>query len=220
MRFMAIKDKRQARKARNIGVLWTIIAYIGALSIGWLGIAMFGPESIADREQVMPMVILELFPPTIAAILITGAIAAMISTADSLLILSATELSENLIKPGFFKRKDDRKVSTLMVSRIITLLLAIIALSLAYVTRNNMIFDNVSYVWAGIGGTFSVVILLTLFWKKYHALAVLLTIISGVLFTVLWIATGMEEKVSSRMLTFIVALFVAVSTTYIFHGKK
>lgn len=220
MRFMAISDKNQAKKARNIGVLWTIIAYIGALSIGWIGIAMFGPQGIEDREQVMPMVILELFPPTIAAILITGAIAAMISTADSLLILSATELSENLIKPGFLKRKDAKKVNTLMVSRIITLLLAIIALTLAYFTRNNMIFDNVSYVWAGIGGTFSVVILLTLFWKKYHALAVLLTIISGVLFTVIWIATGMEEVVSSRMLTFVVALIVAVSATYILPSKK
>ncbi|MDW7681881.1 MAG: sodium/proline symporter, partial [bacterium] len=53
---------------------------------------------MTDQEYVMPAVILKIFPPAIAAILITGAIAAMISTADSLLILSATELSENLIK--------------------------------------------------------------------------------------------------------------------------
>ena len=98
VRFMAIRDSRQAKKARNIGVAWTIIAYVGALMIGWIGIAMFGPAGLSDPEYVMPSVILKLFPPAIAAVLITGAIAAMISTADSLLILSATELSESILK--------------------------------------------------------------------------------------------------------------------------
>jgi sodium/proline symporter len=78
----------------------------------------------------------------------------------------------------------------------------------------------VSYVWAGIGGTFSVVILLTLFWEKYHGRAVLLTIITGLVFTIIWIQTGMDEKVTSRLLTFIVALFVAVAGTYLIPPKQ
>lgn len=220
MRFMAIKDPKQAKKARNIGIIWTIIAYVGALSIGWIGIAIFGPQGIEDREYVMPKVILELFPPTIAAVLITGAIAAMISTADSLLILSSTELSENLLKPAFRKDRKLPPKKELKLSRIITAVLAVIALSLTYFTRNNLIFDNVSYVWAGIGGTFSVVVLLTLFWKKYHGRAALATIIAGVLFTFLWIVSGMEEKFTSRMLTFFVAAIVAVVVTYLVPRKE
>ncbi len=218
MRFMAIRNKKQARQARNVGIAWTVIAYIGALMIGWIGIAIFGPDGLADREYVMPAVLLEIFPPAIAAILITGAIAAMISTADSLLILSATELSENLIKPAL--RADREQIDTLKQSRIVTAGLAVIALAAAYFTSSDLIFTLVSYVWAGIGGTFSVVILLSLFWKPYHGKAVIATIISGMLFTIIWISTGMDEVVTSRLLTFFVALFVAVLCTYILPKKE
>lgn len=222
MRFMAIKNSRQAKIARNVGIVWTVIAYIGALSLGWIGIAIFGPEgspnALTDREYVMPAVLLEIFPPAIAAILITGAIAAMISTADSLLILSATELSENLIKPALKSKENAGK--SLKHSRIITALLAVIALLLAYVSPSHLIFTLVSYVWAGIGGTFSVVILLSLFWKKYHGIAALATIVAGVLFTIIWISTGMDKIITSRILTFFVAGVVAVVTTFAVKGKK
>jgi len=191
MRFMAIKDARQAKKARNIGIAWTVIAYIGALSIGWIGIAIFGPAGLDDPEYVMPSVILKLFPPALAAILITGAIAAMISTADSLLILSATELSENLLKSS--KSNKDEKGRTLFISRTVTALLAVIALCLAYISPSRLIFTLVSYVWAGIGCTFSVVIIFSLFWKRFHGRAAIATIIAGLLFTIFWISGGHEQ---------------------------
>ncbi|MCF7885703.1 MAG: sodium/proline symporter, partial [Candidatus Marinimicrobia bacterium] len=115
MRFMAISDADQAKKARNIGIVWTIVAYIGALSIGWIGLALFGPKGLADQEYVMPSVMLEIFPPAIASVLITGAIAAMISTADSLLILSASELSENLLPKK--KGAEHKQIKALTKSR-------------------------------------------------------------------------------------------------------
>lgn len=215
MRFMAIKDPVQAKKGRNIGIAWTIIAYIGALSIGWIGIALFGPDGLADREYVMPAVILKLFPPSIAAILITGAIAAMISTADSLLILSSTELSENLIKPMVRSKAN----SDLFRSRTVTAFLALIALGLAYISPSRLIFTIVGYVWAGVGGTFSIVILFTLFWKRFHGKAALITIITGMIFTILWISTGMDKVITARVMTFVVAGIVAIIATYALKQK-
>ena len=212
MRFMAIRNRSQARKARNIGIAWTILAYLGALAIGWIGIAIFGPEGLSDRETVMPAVLLRIFPPAIAALLITGAIAAMISTADSLLILSATELSENIIKPAFSRRKAH---SDLVFSRAITALLAELALITAYIVPSNLIFDLVGWVWAGVGANFSVVILLTLFWKRYHGRAAIITIIAGVAFTIFWITSGLDEVITARIMTFIVVLTVAIISTYL-----
>lgn len=212
MRFMAIGDAKQAKQARNIGIIWTVIAYIGALCLGWIGLAIFGPNGLEDAEFVMPAVILKLFPPAIAALLITGAIAAMTSTANSLLILSSTELSDNIINPLF---KLDKK-KALFRSRMITALLAVIALGLAYISPSKVIFTLVSYVWAGIGGTFSVVILLSLFWKRYHGKAALLTIIVGMLFTIIWISTGMDKVITARILTFFVAGLTAVVSTFAF----
>ncbi len=218
IRYLTQDDPRQAKKARNVGIAWTVVAYIGALMIGWIGIAIFGPDGLADREYVMPSVLLEIFPPAIAAVLITGAIAAMISTADSLLILSSTELSENLIKPVSKKKINPKK--SLMQSRIITALLAVIALTLANFVKEDTIFTLVSYVWAGIGGTFSIVVLFTLFWKRFHGKATLITIVAGMLFTIIWIATGMDEKFTARILTFVVAGVVAIAATLLFPANR
>lgn len=218
MRFMAITDAKQARKARNIGVAWTIVAYIGALFIGWLGIAIFGPKGLADQETVLPEVLTTIFHPVIAGILITGVLAAIISTANSLLVLSSTELSDNIVKPLFGSKTDGK--SSLKTSRIITAVLSVIALVLAYYSSGDMIYTIVGYVWAGIGSTFSVVIMLTLFWKKYHGKAAILTISSGLIFTIIWISTGMDKIITSRLLTFVVALLVAVVSTYVIKGKK
>jgi Na+/proline symporter len=244
VRFMAIRDARQAKKGRNIGIAWTLLAYIGALSIGWIGLALFGPEGLKDPEYVMPAVILRIFPPAIAAVLITGAIAAMVSTADSLLILSATELSENIIKPlihrnwschtGLSGGSPDTEGNAsgrgvlkeavliaarrgdLLLSRCVTAGLAAIALALAFLFPSTLIYTMVSYVWAGIGGTFSIVILLTLFWKRYSGKAALATIITGMLFTIIWIAAGMDKVITARLMTFLVAGATAVVAGLIF----
>ncbi|MCA1757240.1 MAG: hypothetical protein LC649_07270, partial [Bacteroidales bacterium] len=64
----------------------------------------------------------------------------------------------------------------------------------------------VSYVWAGIGCTFSVVILFTLFWERFHGRAALVTIVTGLLFTVFWISGGFEQhyRVTSAKTLFLV----------------
>jgi len=218
-RFMAVRNPKQAKAARDVGIAWTLVAYLGALSIGWLGLAIFGPHGLSDREFVMPKVMLQIFHPVFAAILITGAIAAMISTADSLLILSATEFSENILKP-LMKNKRILAKHNLLISRIITAGLAIIALLLSWFTESKtFIFTLVSYVWAGIGGTFSVVILLTLFWKRYHGKAVVITIIYGILFTIFWINTGMDKVITSRIMTFATTAVVAVLSALILKEK-
>jgi len=205
MRFMAIKDARQAKKGRNVGIIWTIVAYTGALILGWIGIAIFGPAGLSDPEYVMPSVILKLFPPVIAAILITGAIAAMISTADSLLILSATELSGTIQKKETAERDEKPSVKILTRHRMVTGIIAVVALLLSYISPSKIIFTLVSYVWAGIGCTFSVVILFTLFWKKFHGKAAVVTIVTGILFTIFWISGGFEQhyRVTSGKIDFL-----------------
>jgi len=93
-------------------------------------------------------------------------------------------------------------------------------LILAYYSSGNLIYVIVGYVWAGISSTFSVVILLTLFWKRFHGTAALLTIISGLLFTIIWISSGMDKIITSRLLTFVVAGLVAVISTFLFKKQK
>ncbi len=72
--------------------------------------------------------------------------------------------------------------------------MALVAIALSYISPSKLIFTIVSYVWAGIGCTFSVVILFTLFWKRYHGRAAIVTVISGLLFTIFWISGGYEQN--------------------------
>ena len=214
-RFMAIRSHKEAIQARNISIIWTLIAYVGALSIGWLGIAIFGPNHFSDQEFIMPAVVMKLFHPIMAGILITGAIAAMISTADSLLILSSTELSENILA-----RKITNEKKKLNYSRISTAAIAVLALGSVYIVPSNLIYSIVSFVWAGIGGTFSIVILFSLFSNNYSGKAAFATIIVGITFTITWILTGMEQILTTRLLTFIVAGISAILFMFIFPRKQ
>lgn len=209
VRFMSIKNDKEAKKAKIIGILWTIIAYIGALLLGWIGIAIFGPNNITDRELVMPAVIMTIFPSVLAAILLTGAFAAIISTANSLLILSSTEITETF-KYSWLKYL---KISELSLSRLITTVLSILALIFAIFSQEKLIYNIVKYVWAGIGSTFSVVMILSLYWKRYTGIAALITIIVGISTTIIWIQTGLEKVISCLFVTFITSLITSIAFT-------
>ncbi len=107
-----------------------------------------------------------------------------------------------------------------MQSRLVTGILALVALILAYFSPSDLIYTIVGYVWAGIGSTFSIVILLTLFWKRFHGIPALLTIITGLGFTIIWISTGQDKIITARIMTFIIALIVAVLSTYLIPKRK
>lgn len=215
-RFMAIKDDREARVGRNIGILWSLGAYIGAPLIGLLGIAIFGPTGLEDPEMVTPAVFLKVFHPAVAALFLTGAIAAMLSTADSLLVLSSTELAENIIIPKLSKtRKIDGK-AVLKISRLATAGVAVGAIIAAYFVPTKLINTVVGYAWAGIGSTFSVVILGALFSKRFNSKAAFATMVTGVFFTVFWNIMGYEKSIiSARAMTFFVSCTVAFIVTLI-----
>ncbi len=219
LRFMAIRDAAQARRARWVGLVWTIMAYAGALSLGWIGLALFGPRQLPDPEQVMPAVMRELLPAPLAALLLVGVVAAMVSTADSLLVVASTELSENLLRPLRPRRLHSER-GLLVQARVVTGALVAIAVVVAYLSPSTLIYTLVGYVWAGIGGTFSVVILGTLFSRQFHARAALITIVAGLVFTVVWIRTGLEEVITARVMTFLVAGAVAVLSSLLIPAPR
>ncbi len=217
MRFMAIKDFKNTVRARNIGIVWTLVAYFGACSIGWLGIALWGPTGLADPESVFPRVMIEFFPPALAALFIVAAFAALVSTADSLLVLASTEISENIIKKFFIKdaSRIDPAVD-LKMARIMTAVMAVLALGAARIVPSNLIFNIIGYVWAGIGDPFSVVILLTIFWKKFSSKAAFAVICTGMPFTIFWVMAGYDAKIIAALfMTFAVSLVVGIVATFI-----
>ena len=219
MRFMAIKDFKETMKARNIGIAWTFLAYLGASAIGWLGIAVWGPTGLSDPEAVFPKVMLQFFHPVIASLFIVAAFAALISTADSLLVLASTEFSVNIMQRYF--SKDSSSAQNLKSARLITALMAVIALGAAYVVPSNLIYKIVGYVWAGIGDPFSVIVLLSLFWKKFSARGAFAVVCTGMPFTIFWIMSGLDEKVVAALfMSFAFSLVVGVVASLIWPDRQ
>jgi len=218
VRFMSIKDDKSAKQARNIGIAWTLAGYAGAITLGLAGLAIWGPDALSDPEKVMPMVIMKVFPPVLGALFVTGAIAAMISTADSMLILAASEISEDIIKPFFLHGRSLTEKQSLWISRWVTLIGGLGAFALVFVLSEGLVYNVVSFAWAGLGNSFAALTILTLFWKKFNAHGAVFTMLAGFIATIVWFYSPLEAIISSRIAGFAIALSAAyVGTKY---GEK
>lgn len=213
VRFMSMKDENAWKLGRNIAIGWTVLGYTGAVMIGLVGLAIFGPSGIKDAEQIMPLVVLKVFPPAIAAVCITGAIAAMLSTADSMLIVTSSEFTENILKPVILKGKQIDPKKELAISRTVTAIVGLAALGLAFLLPSAMVYTIVSFAWGAMGNPFAVVTCCTLFWSKYTGRAAFWTIIFGFFGTVLWQISPMNATIDARLAGLFPAIFAAVFFT-------
>ena len=191
VRFMAFDDTKNIKKGATIAIIWTVLAYTGAVIIGIIGLAalkgslengtLFGAV-ITDKEHVMPMLALKLVPAFIAGIFISGAIAAMMSTADSqLLVCTSTVTEDYLIK---VKKKDLSNKQMVRISRIVTVVLGVIAL--VFGMLGSKVFDQVLHAWAGLGATIGVTMLLSIYWKRSNLNGALWGMITGFSVVVIW----------------------------------
>lgn len=212
-RFMGMPDDRQVKIGRNIAVLWTVIAYGGVIVLGLGAQVLFGPNAVADAEMILPFMLNKLFPGWLAALLLAGAVAAMISTAESMLLIAGTSISEDVYKGILHKGKcSDRRL--LLVSRIATLAVGLLGLLLALTTKK-IIYTIVSFAWAGIGSSFAPAVLLAFYWDRFSAKGVITALLAGLATTVVWMASGLEETLTARAVTFAVAMGLAVLVTLI-----
>ncbi|HNR37991.1 MAG TPA: sodium/proline symporter [Acidobacteriota bacterium] len=210
-RFMGMRDDRQVRIGRNIAITWTVLAYAGAVGIGLGALTLFGRQAVPDAEMVLPYVLTTMFPWWLAGVLLAGAVAAMVSTAESMLIVAGTSISQDVYQGIVRKgRAPDRTV--LMVSRAATLAVGVLGLVMA-LTTEKLIYTIVSYAWAGIGCSFAPAVLLSFYWDRFRGAGVVTALVAGLVTTVVWIATGLDTTVTAMGVTFAVAMGSAVLVT-------
>lgn len=212
-RWMAMKNNSDVKKGMVVALLWTIFAYSGAISIGILGNALVNRGDLKDPEFILPTLILKLFPDWFGGILLVGAIAAMMSTASSQLLLTTTSISEDIYHKALGKDLPEKKL--VLISRITLLLVGFFALFLTF-TSKNLIYTIVSWAWAGIGCSFSPVIILSFFWKRFNSAGAVASLITGSFTTIIWMVSGLDKFLSSIAASFIFAFLSAIIFTHIF----
>ena len=183
-RFKAIRSVTEIPAARRIAVSWVSITLICAVLVGLVGIGYLEqPLQGADTEKVFILLVDALFHPVVAGLCLAAILAAIMSTADSQLLVSAAALSSDLYKPFFRRAASEQEL--IWTGRVAVLVIAMIGLVLAW-DPERKILDLVAYAWAGFGAAFGPTLILSLYWRRMNRYGALAGIIVGGLTVVIW----------------------------------
>ena len=158
----------------------------GAVMIGLVGILYVDTHlggELADGETIFMILVNAAFHPIIAGILLAAILAAVMSTADSQLLVSSSALAEDFYKQVF--RPDASTSEVVMVGRVAVIGISIMALMLA-MNPDSSVLGLVSYAWAGFGAAFGPALLLSLFWKDMNRNGALAGVLVGGITVVVW----------------------------------
>ena len=185
VRFMAIKKSSMIRPSITIAVIWCFIAMIAAVLIGIVGRAYFPGllTTAGEAENIFIHLSVRFFPPLLAGIVISGILAASMSSCDSYLLIVSSSLANDIYKNVFKKDADDKLV--LWIARIAMLIVVIFGILVA-VSGNDSIFRVVSYAWAGLGASFGPLVLFSLFWKRTTFAGGLSGMLTGGVMVIVW----------------------------------
>ncbi|MBE1275608.1 sodium/proline symporter PutP [Enterovibrio baiacu] len=185
-RFKATRSNKDITTARRIAVCWSAISMAGAVMIGLVGILYVDTHlsgELADGETIFMILVNAAFHPIIAGILLAAILAAVMSTADSQLLVSSSALAEDFYKQVF--RPEASTGEVVMVGRVAVIGISILALMLA-MNPDSSVLGLVSYAWAGFGAAFGPALLLSLFWKDMNRNGALAGVLVGGITVVVW----------------------------------
>ncbi|MCR4755870.1 MAG: sodium/proline symporter PutP [Lachnospiraceae bacterium] len=189
VRFMAVKDEKELSKSKVIAIIWVILSLTLAVVIGVVGRAYL-PTLLTDgaEEKVFIEMIIKVFTqdikvPLFGGLFLCGILAAIMSTADSQLLVSASAVSEDIYTGVLRKEADDDKI--LRISRITVLSIAVIAYFIAW-NPNSSIMKLVSDAWAGLGAAFGPTVVMALFWRRTNLAGAVAGVVSGAATVILW----------------------------------
>ena len=191
VRFMSIKDEKKLVLSRRIASVWVVIAMGVAIFIGITGNALSHAgviEQLEDGERVIPSIASAIsmhgvLAAAVAGVIIAGIVAATMSTADSQLLVAASGFTENFVQQFLGKKLDEKQ--SLRLARITILVASVIAMFLAK-NPESSVFRIVSFAWAGFGGAFSAVMILSLFWRRVNRQGAIAGIIAGGATVFIW----------------------------------
>lgn len=190
VRFMAVRSEKELKKSKAVAIIWVALSLFFACFIGVVGRAYLAPDALLDGsgERVFIEMIKKLFTqdislPFIAGLFLCGILAAIMSTADSQLLVSASSVAEDIYKGMLRKDADTKKV--LRISRITVIVIALLAYLIAW-NPDNTIMGLVSNAWAGLGAAFGPLVLLSLFWRRTNFQGAVAGVVAGALTVIIW----------------------------------
>ena len=214
VRFMAAKSVRGMGGARRICISWMALCLLGAMLVGFYGVAFAERHGITvdNPEQIFIIATQTLFTPWIAGILLSAILAAVMSTLSCQLLVASTTLTADFYRTAL--RPHASQTELVWVGRAMLLLVAIIAYIIAW-DPNSGILKLVSYAWAGFGAAFGPTVVFSVFWRKVTLPAAILGMITGAVTVIVWEIGGffdMYSLVPGFILSSLVIYVVSLAT--------
>ena len=217
IRFMAIKNETEVKKSRKIAIIWVVLSLAAACLIGMIARGYLSSQLEAgSSETEFIRLIQEIFSGNgvlifIGGIFLCGILAAIMSTADSQLLVTASAVSEDMYK-GVIK-KDASEKKALFIGKIAVVVVAVIAFVIA-LDPNSSIMGLVSDAWAGFGSAFGPVVLLALFWKRSNLAGAISGMAVGTLTVIVWdylpLVNGQTIYAATGLYSLVVGFFLAL----------
>ncbi len=182
-RFMATRNQTQISRARVIALFWASIAFYGAVVIGMMARVQLPPELIQDQENAFPVLATHILHPVVSGVLVSAILAAIMSTADSMMIVASSAVSRDLYQQIYHPESSQHKL--VLISRATVFILGILGI-LAALLNVQLIFWFVLVAWAILGASFGPPVLLGLWWKGLSKWGVLAGMGTGATTAIVW----------------------------------
>ena len=194
VRFMAIKNEKELKKSSAIAITWVVISLTLAVVIGLVGRAFLLPEILGETAgapstesvfiEMIKKIFMEILPlPFVGGLFLCGILAAIMSTADSQLMVCSSSVSADIYKDILNPDASDEKV--LKIGRLVTIVVAVLAIFIAW-NPDSSIMALVSDAWAGLGSAFGPLVVMSLFWKRTNLQGAIAGLVSGAATVLIW----------------------------------
>jgi sodium/proline symporter len=205
MRFQAIRSERLLSRASVIAMSFQALRLTVPLFIGVAGRVLYG--SAGEPESVAMEMMVELFPGWFAGLLLAGIIGAILSTSDSMMLVTAADLTRLYES----QRPDAASTSQLIgLGRGIVVGMAALGVALAY-WRPGTIFSIIEFAFVGLGATLGLPLAFLVLWPRTTGAGVFAAVGTGLVGAIgnlyLWPATF-------PILVWPVTLVVVVGVSY------
>ena len=197
VRFMSINNPAEVKGSRRIAMTWVAISLGAATVIGLVFHLFLKQRGLTladvgnDPEKCFMVMINSIFSNGFAArvfagVLLSAILAAIMSTADSQLLVSASSFTNDIYRRV---KKSASNRELVMISR---LAVAAVALVAAFMSMNQesdffkAVMKMVSFAWGGFGAAFGPLILLALFWRRVNLAGAVSGMVVGTVTCFVW----------------------------------
>ena len=185
VRFLGIRSEEEVKTSRRIAIVWVVISMFCAVAIGMIGRSILPADLLTQSAAESIFIVLSkmMLPAFFCGLVVSGILAASMSSASSYLLITGSSVAENIFRGVFKKDATDNQV--LIVSRITLAAVLVFGCFVAW-DENSVIFNVVSYAWAGLGASFGPLTLFALYWRRTNKAGAIAGMITGAAMVLIW----------------------------------